>query len=44
MSGKKKVLSLVGNFFKDLFTKNLPLKGIALLFAFLLWRIFKPYD
>ena len=37
MSGKKKVLSLVGNFFKDLFTKNLPLKGIALLFAFLLW-------
>ena len=37
MSDKKRWLSVIGRFFLDLFTKNIPLKIIALLFAFLLW-------
>ena len=37
MSDKKRWLSVIGRFFIDLFTKNIPLKIIALLFAFLLW-------
>ena len=37
MSNKKRFLTAIGTFFKDLFTKNVPMKIIALLFAFLLW-------
>ena len=37
MANKNRFLSAVGSFFKDLFTKNIGLKIISLLFAFLLW-------
>ena len=37
MTNKKRLLSVIGTFFKELFTKNILLKVIALLFAFLLW-------
>ena len=37
MANKNRILSAVGSFFKDLFTKNIGLKIISLLFAFLLW-------
>lgn len=37
MSKKKRLLSAIGSFFKDLFTKNIPIKAIALLFGLLLW-------
>lgn len=37
MTNKNRILSAVGSFFKDLFTKNIGLKIISLLFAFLLW-------
>ena len=37
VANKNRILSAVGSFFKDLFTKNIGLKIISLLFAFLLW-------
>lgn len=37
MTKKQKVSSAVGRFFKNLFTKNIALKVIALLFSILLW-------
>ena len=37
MTKRQKVFSALGQFFKNLFTKNIPLKIIALVFALLLW-------
>ena len=37
MTKRQKVFSALGRFFKDLFTKNIGLKIVALLFAVLLW-------
>ena len=36
-ASKKRILQRVGSFFKDFFTKNIPLKIISLLFAIMLW-------
>lgn len=36
-SNNNRLLSAVGKFFKELFTQNIPIKIIALLFAVLLW-------
>ncbi len=37
MTRRQKFFSALGTFFKNVFTKNIPLKIIALLFAILLW-------
>ena len=37
MTKRQKFFSALGRFFKNIFTKNIPLKIIALLFALLLW-------
>ena len=37
MTRKQKIFSAIGRFFKNLFTKNIPIKIAALLFALLLW-------
>lgn len=37
MTKRQKFFSALGRFFKDLFTKNIKLKVVALLFAILLW-------
>lgn len=37
MTKRQKFLSALGRFFKNVFTKNIPLKIIALVFALLLW-------
>ena len=37
MTKRQKFFSAVGQFLKNLFTKNIPLKIIALVFALLLW-------
>ena len=37
MTKRQKFFSAVGQFLKNVFTKNIPLKIIALVFALLLW-------
>lgn len=37
MTKRQKIFSALGQFFKNVFTKNIPLKIIALVFALLLW-------